>query len=83
MFVAVALGTAALDYGVVYRKIDKLLADEQIPASQFVMLYEKSRLLKGLVLGWSIAAASLAVWPVRSGAKNGNNAIHQVTELPN
>jgi ribose/xylose/arabinose/galactoside ABC-type transport system permease subunit len=67
-----ALGLASLDYAVVYRGIAMILATPNaILASKFVMLYEKSRLLKEVVLPVSVVAACLAIWPQASAQRVG------------
>lgn len=70
LFAFAALGIVVLDYAMAYRRLIEILAmPTAIPASEFVMLYRQSRLLKGVVLGVSIVAASLALWPEASESR--------------
>jgi hypothetical protein len=80
--VLAALGVAVLDYENVYQRIVEFLARPQMPAAEIVMLYGQSRLLKGAVLGLSIAAASMALWPVRSDSDETRNNAPPLPNLP-
>jgi hypothetical protein len=57
----------AVDYATIYRELVAIFSATAIKASTVVTLYQVSRLLKGAVLGLSVLAASLAVWPEISG----------------
>jgi len=63
-FAAVAFGLAVFDYMFVYRKLVEILSNPTaIPAAKFVELHQASRRLNEVILGASIAAAVLALWP--------------------
>jgi len=66
-FAAVAFGLALFDYMFVYRKLVEILADPTaIPAAKFVELHQASRRLNEVILGASIVAAVLALWPEKA-----------------
>ena len=67
LLVTAALGMVAVDYATIYRELVAIFSATAIKASTVVTLYQVSRLLKGAVLGLSVLAASLAVWPEISG----------------
>jgi hypothetical protein len=64
--VGFTLGMATLDYTLVYRRLAAMMAAPVIKAAEFVMLHQRSRLLNEMVLGLSIVAAIVALWPERS-----------------
>ncbi len=67
LLVTLALGMVAVDYAIVYRDLVAIFGAPTIKAATVVTLYDFSRLLKRAVLGASVVAASLAVWPEKSG----------------
>jgi hypothetical protein len=69
LLVTAALGLVAVDYAAIYREVAVIFGPGAtlIEASTVVALYRFSRLLKIAVLGVSVVAASLAVWPEISG----------------
>jgi hypothetical protein len=63
LLVALALAMVAADYLFVYRGLVEIFAATTLRASDVVTLFQFYRLLKRAVLGVSIVAAILAVWP--------------------
>ena len=67
LLVTAALGMVAADYAVIYRDLVVIFGPgaTMINASRVVTLYQFSGLLKKAILGVSVVAATLAVWPER------------------
>jgi hypothetical protein len=69
--VGAATGIAVWDYTFVYRTLMAMMASNVLPA-EFIPLHRHSRWWNEGVLGISVVAASLALWPERGG--NGMDA---------
>ena len=67
--VIAALGMVAVDYAAIYRELLVIFGPgaTMIKASQVVVLYQLSGILKRVVLGVSLVAAIMTVWPETSG----------------
>jgi hypothetical protein len=70
LFVLAAVALAAVDCANYRTLAGFLTTPTAIPAAQFVMVFQRSRPLKGAVLALSIVATGLAFWPDRFGDRN-------------